>query len=191
MAPAADPHQVNDFPVDPSSRFVPRQPHGHAPQNAWAPPAPANGHPEGLREDIPPPIGSMAGPGTRAQDPHHVDVAHQGIVNYHPRPFANPAYVFPDTGYVQNVPVQGQSIAPVNQDHDFFAYIPQHVAPGPPPAAFPRVPTLNQVTRTENLRRLANRYLDDPNAQVRMISTEEGTAGGFQVVIILEMPNVP
>jgi hypothetical protein len=35
MAPAADPHQVNEFPVDASSRYAPRQPHNNALQNAW------------------------------------------------------------------------------------------------------------------------------------------------------------
>jgi hypothetical protein len=52
-----------------------------------APPVPANGPPEGHREDIPPPIRGIAGPG-RAQDPHHVDVAYQGIIDYYPQPFA-------------------------------------------------------------------------------------------------------
>jgi hypothetical protein len=81
----------------------------------------------------------------------------------------------------------------VNQEHDAYGYLPQHVAPDPPQAAFPfihRVPTPN-YPRAENLRRLANRHLDHPGAQVRMVCTEEGTAGGFKVVIILEMPNVP
>jgi hypothetical protein len=37
MAPAADrdPHQANDFPVDASSHYGPRQPHNHALQNVW------------------------------------------------------------------------------------------------------------------------------------------------------------
>jgi hypothetical protein len=111
MAPTANTHQVNDFPADASSRYVPRQPHNHALQNVWvsfdignsailqvfilscvlqAPPAPANGQPDGHREDIPPPIRGITGPG-RAQDPHHGDVAYQGIqgiVDYHPQPFA-------------------------------------------------------------------------------------------------------
>jgi hypothetical protein len=48
------------------------------------PPAPTNGQPEGHR-DIPPPVRGVPGPG-RVQDPHHVDVAYQGIVDYHPHP---------------------------------------------------------------------------------------------------------
>ena len=81
----------------------------------------------------------------------------------------------------------------VNQEHP-FGYVPQPVAPGPPQAAFPhpfihRIPT--PIQHAENLRRLANRYLDHPNALVRMVCTEEVTAGGFKTVIILETPNVP
>jgi hypothetical protein len=37
------------------------------------------------REDIPPPDRGVAEPG-RMQDLHHIDVAYQGIVDYHPQP---------------------------------------------------------------------------------------------------------
>ena len=97
----ADPHQANDFPGDRFAHSIPHQPHNHAQQNAWVsfrhwvllpftnvrssicippqvPPALANGQPEGHREDIPRP--------GRVQDPHHFDVAYQGIVDYHPQP---------------------------------------------------------------------------------------------------------
>jgi hypothetical protein len=49
------------------------------------PHAPANNR----REDIPPPDRGIAEPG-RMQDPHphHIDVAYQGIVDYHPQPLA-------------------------------------------------------------------------------------------------------
>jgi hypothetical protein len=82
-----------------------------------------------------------------------------------------------------------------NQEHDLFGHFPQHAAPGPPQAAFPhpfipQIPTPNQ-SRAENLRRLAARYLDHPSVMVRMVCTEEGIAGGFKTVIILETPNVP
>ena len=43
------------------------------------PPSPAHGQLEGHNEDIPPPVGGVSGPG-RVQDPHHVDMAYQGIV---------------------------------------------------------------------------------------------------------------
>ncbi|KAI0270062.1 hypothetical protein BGY98DRAFT_1012478 [Russula aff. rugulosa BPL654] len=163
MTSAADDH---DLPADSSSnsRYVPSQ--------LWAPPgppAPANGQPE------------------RAQDPHHLDMGYQGtIVDYRPEPITNPVYVFPDVGHAQGIPLKGQPSVPVNQEP--FGY----VGPGPLQAAFPqpsihRMPPPNQP----NLRRLANRYLDHPGAQIRMVSTEEGIAGGFKVVIILETPDVP
>jgi hypothetical protein len=96
--------QANNFPVDSvDAFFIPYQPN-HAQQNAWVsfrhrtfclyncsfhqcvpqiPPA-VNGQPEIHREDIPPPVRG-ARPG-RMQDPHHFDVAYQGVVDYHPQP---------------------------------------------------------------------------------------------------------
>jgi len=79
------------------------------------PPAPGHGQPEGHREDIPPPIGGVAGPG-RVQDPHRIDMAYQGIVDYRPHPLANPAYIFPDVGHAQGIQAQVQPNALVNQD---------------------------------------------------------------------------
>ena len=49
------------------------------------PPAPAIDQPEGHLGDIPPPVQGVAAP-ARVQDPHHFDVAYQGVVDYHPRP---------------------------------------------------------------------------------------------------------
>lgn len=51
------------------------------------PPAPSHGQPEAHHEDLhlPPPVGGVVGPG-RVQDPHHNDIAYQGIVDYRPRP---------------------------------------------------------------------------------------------------------
>jgi hypothetical protein len=51
------------------------------------PPALGHGQPEGHHEDIPLPVGGVAGPG-RVQDLHHINNAHQGIVDYHPQPLA-------------------------------------------------------------------------------------------------------
>ena len=50
------------------------------------PPAPGHGEPEGHREDIPLPVGGVAGPG-RAQDPHRggMDMAYQGVVDFRPQ----------------------------------------------------------------------------------------------------------
>ena len=47
------------------------------------PRAPTNNQPE----DITPPGRGITEPG-RMQDPHHIDVAYQGIVDYHPQPLA-------------------------------------------------------------------------------------------------------
>jgi hypothetical protein len=102
-------HQANDFlpeapPPDPS---IPHQ-YNHVPQNAWVSfrywnfyagahpstciplqvqPAPAHGQPEAHHENLPPPVRDVAGPG-RVQDPHHYDMAYQGVVDYRPQPFA-------------------------------------------------------------------------------------------------------
>ena len=51
------------------------------------PPAPGHGEPEGYHEDIPPPVGGVAGPG-RVHDPHYINMAYQGIVDYRPQPVA-------------------------------------------------------------------------------------------------------
>ena len=105
---AADSNQANGFSADEFSRYIPRQPRSNfALENAWVslqhlvhcvmlifqcvylftlqvPPAPANDQ----REDIPAPDrGVLAEPG-RMHDLHHIDVAHQGIVDYHPHPLA-------------------------------------------------------------------------------------------------------
>jgi hypothetical protein len=50
-------------------------------------PAPAHGQPEAHHEDLPPPVKDVAWPG-RVQDSHHYDNAYQGVVDYHPQPFA-------------------------------------------------------------------------------------------------------
>jgi hypothetical protein len=149
------------------------------------PPTPANGQPEGHREDISPPVRGIAGP----QDPHHFDVAYQGVVDYHPQPL-NPACIFPDVGVGQGVPAQAQPNAPVNLERNPLGYVPQHNAPDPAQAAFPhpfvhRIPTPNQGG-PEHLRRLASRYLHHPDAQVGMVSMEVGATGRIQVMIILE-----
>ena len=49
------------------------------------PPAPANGQPEGHREDIPPPVRHEVAWIGRVQD-LHFDVAYEGVVDYHPQP---------------------------------------------------------------------------------------------------------
>ena len=61
--------------------------------------------------------------------------------------------------------------------------------PGLIQAAFPpRIPTPNPAA--ENLRRLAIRYLQHPDAQVGMVNMEAGAAGRFKVVIVLESHDI-
>ena len=48
-------------------------------------PAPGYVQPEGHHDNIPLPAGGIAG---RVQDPHHVNTAPQGIVDYHHQPLA-------------------------------------------------------------------------------------------------------
>ena len=47
------------------------------------PGAPDHGQPEGHREDTPPPVGGVEVPGG-VQDPHRIDMAYQGFIDYHP-----------------------------------------------------------------------------------------------------------
>jgi hypothetical protein len=77
----------------------------------------------------------------------------------------------------------------VNQERDLFGH--EHVVPDPQ-AAFPHpfvhgIPTPNEP-RPEDLRRLASRYWYHPDAQVGMVSVEEGTTGQYKVVITLKTP---
>ncbi|KAI0000565.1 hypothetical protein BJV77DRAFT_396000 [Russula vinacea] len=191
----AEPHQAIDFPVDPF--FIPYQPHNGAQQNAWVqawvPPAP-NGQPEGHQEDIPPPVRGFARLGGM-QDPRRLDVACRGVVDYHPQQLlGNPAYIYPDVGPAQGIPEQAHSNAPVDIERNPFGHVPQNNAPGFVHAAFPhpfvhRIPTPNQAG-AENLRRLASRYLHQPDAQVGMVSVEAAAGGQFKVVIILESHDV-
>lgn len=53
------------------------------------PPAPANGQPEGHQEDIPPPVRHEVAWIGRVQDPHHFDVAYEGVVDYHAQPLVD------------------------------------------------------------------------------------------------------
>jgi hypothetical protein len=53
--------------------------------NVYPSSGPANGQHEGHPEDIRPSVSGVARPG-RVQDPHHFDMAYQGIVDYHSRP---------------------------------------------------------------------------------------------------------
>ena len=107
------PHQTNDFPGDLLLHHIQHQPHNHALQDAWVSlrhrgilpftdahssmsippqvlPAPTNGLPEGHRDDIPSPVRNAVGP-----DPHHFDIAYQGVVDYHLQPLAGVSSSYP------------------------------------------------------------------------------------------------
>jgi len=78
-----------------------------------------------------------------------------------------------------------------NQGDDSFGYFPQGVVPGPTQAALPdpsahRAPAVGQPA-AENLRRLANYYVNHSDSQVNVVRMEPGSAGRYQVVIVLEM----
>lgn len=72
----------------------------------------------------------------------------------------------------------------MNQEHDLFGHFPQHVVPDPPRPFAHGIPIPNQQ-RPEDLRQLASRYWNHPDAQVRMVSVEAGTTGQYKVVITL------
>ena len=77
----------------------------------------------------------------------------------------------------------------MNPERNPFGYVPQHNAPGLVQVAFPHpIPTPNLAA--ENLRRLAIRYLQHPDAQVGMVNMEAGAAGRFKVVIVLELHDI-
>ena len=85
----------------------------------------------------------------------------------------------------------------MDQEHNPFDYIPLHVAPDFVQAAFPhpfvrRIPTpvpAPPQAGAGNLRQLARHYLHHPDAQVRTITREVGSAGRVKVVVIFETPD--
>jgi len=81
--------QANYFPRDmmsPPSHIGPRQPHNRAPQNHVVPPAAYSDQPEGHLENAQPVRGVAGPPHHQLHDPHHIDVAYYGLVDYHPPP---------------------------------------------------------------------------------------------------------
>jgi hypothetical protein len=77
------------------------------------------------------------------------------------------------------------------QGHDVFGDLAQ-----PPPAgiapgglnAWPHEVPVPGEPATEILRQLASRYLDHPNSTVDTVRVELSPAGGFRVIIALEIP---
>jgi len=127
--------------------------------------------------------------------------------------------MYPNGGFAQRPREHEQVISPVcssfssriysclnlslqeNQPNDMFAYAPPGFEPDPNQAAFPNVPAhpappvLDQQAGagdSENLRRLASRYVRHPASQVYMIQMEPGFAAGrYKVVIVLDMADFP
>jgi len=100
--------------------------------------------------------------------------------------------VYPSVGVGHSAPEREQFICPENRVNGRSSYTPQGVVePSPPQAAFPgssvHLPPALGQPREENLRRLANRYVQHPGAQIDMVLMEPGSAGRYQVVIILEV----
>ena len=77
-----------------------------------------------------------------------------------------------------------------NPGNDYFGRAPRDVVPGPTQAAFSNpsthlAPNVGQPA-TENLRRIASRYIHHPGSEVDMVRMEPGSAGRYKVVIVLE-----
>ncbi|KAH9975647.1 hypothetical protein BJV74DRAFT_888758 [Russula compacta] len=188
---SVEPHQANHS----SAR---RQTRHRARPNTDVLPAAANSQFEGHGESTPQQVMDVVGPVTRLQDPHHIDIAYHGVVDYHPQPLGDGAlpYVFPNVGLGQGVLPQLQPNVTENRGHVPFGYGIQNPAPGPAQAAFPgpfahdhRMPAQGQPAR-EDLRRLASRYMHHPDSQVDMVRMEPHASGRCKVVIILETANV-
>ena len=81
----------------------------------------------------------------------------------------------------------------MNQEH---GHVPAHAATGLVQAAF-HYPFAHRIATpvpppqagAENLRQLARHYLHHPDAQVRMITREVGTAGRGKFVVVFETPD--
>ncbi|KAI0249232.1 hypothetical protein BJV78DRAFT_1229208 [Lactifluus subvellereus] len=87
-------------------------------------------------------------------------------------------YMCHNVRVAQGFPAQPEPIVP-------------HVAPGPAQAAFPdpsvqHVPAPDQLA-AENLRHLADRFLNHPDTQIEAVLMEPGPGGRFKVMISLEI----
>ncbi|KAH9015752.1 hypothetical protein EDB83DRAFT_236335 [Lactarius deliciosus] len=70
-----------------------------------------------------------------------------------------------------------------------FGYAPDLERAGPPNEGLLRAPWPD-ASIAEGRRRLADCYLNNPDAFVRMIRLEPGASGQSQVIIVLEIPNI-
>jgi len=108
-----------------------------------------------------------------------------------PRPFGdqnvntqvNTATVVPDRAWAPLIPPQ----APRAQEN--FGYSPTQERAGPPNMGFAQAQLL-EATIAENLKRLANQYLNNPDAHVSTICLEPSPTGELQIVITLGTANI-
>jgi hypothetical protein len=108
-------------------------------------------------------------------------------------PKDNPTFQYVST-YIFDLEVRLNVLLQENQEYGAFG--PQHVAPGPVPAqgGFPHL-LLHQVAApgqsgAESIRRLASRYLHQPNSRVDSVCMEPDAAGRSKMVIILDVTDV-
>ncbi|KAI9449384.1 hypothetical protein BJY52DRAFT_1192628 [Lactarius psammicola] len=96
---------------------------------------------------------------------------------------AETAMIAPNRAWGHFVPPQTVGI------QDNFGYVPVPERAGPSNEGLLWAPILN-ASIAEGWRRLAGRYLNNPDAYVRVIRLEPGPSGQFQVVIVLEMASI-
>ncbi|KAH9043558.1 hypothetical protein EDB83DRAFT_2523859 [Lactarius deliciosus] len=83
----------------------------------------------------------------------------------------------------------GEIIPQTATIQDNFGYAPVHERVGPPNMGLAQAPTFD-ASIAESRRRLAGRYLNNPDAYVSTIRLEPGPSGQFQVIITLEMIDI-
>ncbi|KAI9444249.1 hypothetical protein H4582DRAFT_1075739 [Lactarius indigo] len=140
------------------------------------------------RDGVPQPVGNMVVQG-EMQYPRHIDIPNY---NYHPPPPHYPAvpYVHTprDARVAEAVLAQAHPFTPeVQENYDgLFGYGAQFPATDPdPPDAFPCVwpyPTPPASMLPANgLKNLAGRYLNNPDAHIKILRIEPGRSGHFEV----------
>lgn len=112
------------------------------------------------------------------RDPRHFGNSDRNVDDH-----AETAMILPNHARTQPAPPQTTAI-PEN-----FGYAPVYERAGPPNGESSRAP-IHNTSIAEGRRRLAGRYLNNPEAYVSMIRLEPGASGQFQVVITLEMVNL-
>ena len=83
----------------------------------------------------------------------------------------------------------------LNQENVITGYAPLPEAGGPVPIQNGAVPSSEaqaiDMPVPERLRRLARRYVDNPESLVNGVHLEPGPSGRFQVVITIDITDVP